>query len=177
MFGRGSFFVRFVVFLLVIGILVGGGALLYRAGFTQGYVQGAATGAAGTTQAAPGLPNQPVPYYPGFWPWWGYPHFGFFPFAGILGFFLFIFLFFGLMRLLFRPHYWGPMGAYPGTGTDGEHLLGHRGISLAAQPVRARETLKTSQRTLDRTILSAVRHSPDGCCLPRLSGKLILCKS
>ncbi len=113
MFGRGSFFVRLVVSLLMIAILIGGGALLYRAGFTQGYIQGAAASTSGATQSGPGLSNQPVPFYPGYWPWWAYPHFGFFPFAGFLGFFLFIFLFFGLMRLLFRPHHWGPMGGYP----------------------------------------------------------------
>ena len=65
------------------------------------------------------------------------PHFGFFPFGGMFGFILFIFLFFGLIRLIFRPwgwHYghmhgrgpWKGYGRYWGTppwehdGQEGE---------------------------------------------------------
>lgn len=107
---RGSFIWRLIGVLLLIGLMIGGGVMAYRAGVAQGITQApevaeALSSAAESGQAAP---------MPGYGYGYGYPihgmrpHFGFFPFGGIFGFILFIFLFFGLMRLIFRPR-WYPM--------------------------------------------------------------------
>jgi hypothetical protein len=44
MFRRGSLFLRILLALIVVGILIGAGAILYRAGYNQGYLVGAAAG-------------------------------------------------------------------------------------------------------------------------------------
>jgi hypothetical protein len=110
---------RFIIFrvigvLLVLGLLFGGGFAAYRFGYNQGVAQSPAIADA----LAQGLKNgSAVPFHRGFdgpmMPGYGYgfapmrgPHFGFFPFGGILGFLFMAFLFFGLLRLIFRPH-WG----------------------------------------------------------------------
>ena len=102
---RGSFVVRLIGVFLLVGLMIGGGALAYRAGVAQGIARApevaeALSNSAESGQAAP---------IPGYGYGYGYPlrpHFGFFPFGGIFGFILFIFLFFGLMRMIFRPWGW-----------------------------------------------------------------------
>lgn len=109
---RGSFVLRLIGILLLVGLMIGGGALAYRAGVSQGIAQApvvaeALSNAAESGQVAP-MPAYGYGYgYPGYRM---HPHFGFFPFSGIFGFILFIFLFFGLMRMIFRP--WGWHHAY-----------------------------------------------------------------
>ena len=105
---RGSFVLRLIGVLLLIGLMIGGGAMAYRAGVAQGIAQAPAVAEAlsNAAESGQGLP------YPAFgygYPHYGFrPHFGFFPFGGIFGFILFIFLFFGLMRMIFfRRWAWG----------------------------------------------------------------------
>jgi len=102
MFNRGSFVLRLIGVLLLLGLIIGGGAMAYRAGVAQGIAR-APEVATAISNAAESGQVPPVPSY-GYgygYPYYGFrPHFGFFPF-GFFGFILFIFLFFGLMRLIF----------------------------------------------------------------------------
>ena len=116
MFHRGSFFIRFLLALLVIGLLFAGGAALYRYGFTQGYTQAVIIAANEGNQTTPAVPINPGWIY-------AYPpmHWGFFPGFPLFGLVLIGFLLFAALGFLFRPRHWGhsPMGAYPG------HWHGH----------------------------------------------------
>ena len=106
MFNRGSSVLRLIGALLLVGLMIAGGVMAYRAGVAQGIAQAPAVAEAlsNATESGQGLP---VPAYGYGYPVYGLrPHFGFFPFGGILGFILFIFLFFGLLRLIFRPWAW-----------------------------------------------------------------------
>lgn len=123
MFDRGSFVLRVVGALLLVGLMIGGGAIAYRAGVAQGIAQAPAVADALSNAAEAGQPL-PVPGYGYGYPYYGFrPHFGFFPFGGILGFILFFFLFFGLLRLIFfRPwvwHYGSMHGRGPWKGYGG----------------------------------------------------------
>ena len=108
MFNRGSFVLRLIGVLLLVGLMIGGGAMAYRAGVAQGIAQApeVARAISNAAQNGQGLPAPTYGYGYGY-PFYGFhPHFGFFPF-GIFGFILIIFLFFGLMRLIFfRPWAW-----------------------------------------------------------------------
>jgi hypothetical protein len=110
MFKRGSFVVlRLIGALLLVGLMIGGGAMAYRAGVAQGIAQAPAVAEA-LSKAPESGQSLPVPAY-GYgygYPVYGLrPHFGFFPLGGIFGFILFTFLFFGLLRLIFfRPWAW-----------------------------------------------------------------------
>ena len=125
MFARGSFVLRLIGVLLLVGLMVAGGAMAYRAGVAQGIAQAPVVAEALSNAAENGQP-MPVPGY-GYgygYPYYGFrPHFGFFPFGGIFGFILFFFLFFGLLRLiLFRPwgwHYGHTHGRGPWKGYGG----------------------------------------------------------
>jgi len=106
---KGSFVWRLIGVLLLVGLMIGGGVMAYRAGMAQGIAQ-APVVAEALSNAAESGQGLPVPAY-GYR--YGYPvhglrpHFGFFPFGGIFGSILFIFLFFGLLRLIFfRPWAW-----------------------------------------------------------------------
>jgi len=104
MFRRGGFF-RFLLVLVLVCLLVGGGVALYQAGFGQGYQAGALAAAAssdGTTHLAP-APGYYWPPYAGY----GFPIFQ--PFGIFLGIGCFLFLFFvigGLLRFGAWRH-WG----------------------------------------------------------------------
>jgi len=122
---NGPFIVlRVIGFLLLVGLIAGGVFMAFRAGEAQGISQAPAVAtaiakAAENGQAAPVPPMMyPYGYGPGFYPhMYGYRHFGFFPF-GICGSILFLFLFLGLMRMIFfrgmwhRGHMHGPWGKH-----------------------------------------------------------------
>jgi hypothetical protein len=101
MFRNGTTF-RIIGVLVLVGLILAGGFIAYRAGVAQGIAQ-APQVATAISQAADS--GQPVP--PMFARGYGYPrHFGFFPFGGIFISILCIFLLFGALRFLFfRP--WG----------------------------------------------------------------------
>jgi hypothetical protein len=108
---RGSFVLRFIAALVVLGLLIGAGYLAYRTGFEQGFVQGAAV----PEEGAP-LDRPVYPYHPGYWR----PHFGFFPSFPFFGFFFVGLLIFWLVGGLFRRRYWG----YPGYWHHHDHPYG-----------------------------------------------------
>ncbi len=122
---RGSFLVRILITLLLVGLLVAGGVALYRFGWAQGYQAGALVAASSTTgqgsQAAP-----PAPYYYGPWfyerPFIG-PGFGFFPFFPLFGLGFFLIVFF-LVGSLFRV--WGYRRWYGAPGPGYWHHEGER---------------------------------------------------
>jgi hypothetical protein len=119
MFRTGSFFLRLLFGLILIGALVWGASAIFQAGQAQGYALGLSQGSAANPEITPGVQPPMVPYY-GYWPF-ARPYFGFFPFFGLL---LLIPLAFLLFGLLFRPwrygygskgyyhhgHPWGPWG-------------------------------------------------------------------
>jgi len=113
----GPFIVfRVIGFLLLIALIVGGGAMAYKAGIAQGISQAPAVATAISKAAENGQSVPPMMYDRGYGH--GHPdpygfgyrhHFGFFPF-GIIGSIFFIFLFFGLLRIVFfRPWHRGHM--------------------------------------------------------------------
>jgi len=129
MFRKGPFiFFRLIGLLLLIGLIVGGGAMAYRAGIAQGISQSPAVAtaiskAAENGQVAPALPPMLVGrgYGPGFYPMMGVHPF-FFPFGGIcLGLF-FLFLFFGFVKMMFFRRMWhgGHNGHHGPWGRDWE---------------------------------------------------------
>ncbi|HLE14552.1 MAG TPA: hypothetical protein VI776_07375 [Anaerolineales bacterium] len=99
MFYRGSFFIRFLLVLVLLGVLAAGGYLIFQAGQAQGYALGQA--AAGDPPGAQALP------YPGYFPYM-MPYRGFFfpPFFGLLCVGGLLFVFFLAAGGLFRPHHW-----------------------------------------------------------------------
>jgi hypothetical protein len=112
---RFGFLFRFLLALVLIGVLVAGGMALYRTGWAQGYQTAAVTTAAGSAAgaAAPAVPAPyyaypPVPYGYGY----GFHPF-FFPFGPLLGIGFFLFVIFaigGLFRFGMRRHWAGGYG-------------------------------------------------------------------
>lgn len=117
MFTRGSFVLRLIGVLFLVGLMIAGGVIAYRAGVAQGIARApeVATAISNAAESGQGLT---VPDYGYGYPYYGFrPHFGFFPFGGIFGFILFFFLFFGLLRLIFfRPWGWHMYGRGPWKG-------------------------------------------------------------
>jgi hypothetical protein len=110
MIERGSTTIwRVLAALLVVGLLLGAGAMVYRAGVDQGLAQAAIVQGEEGQGAVPGFR-----FYPGFYR----PHFGFFPGFPLFGIFFFGLFFLFLLRWLFRPWGWGSRGhwhAHPHT--------------------------------------------------------------
>ena len=123
---RGSFFLRFLGVLILVGILLAGGALLYRAGQTQGYQMGAAAASSAAEGETPGTAPL-VPYGPGYWPYYPRPHFGlfpFFPFGGLCSSILLVLLVLFALRLIFWPRHWFYHGKGPGGWGEHPHEWG-----------------------------------------------------
>ncbi|OGO33618.1 MAG: hypothetical protein A2W35_14290 [Chloroflexi bacterium RBG_16_57_11] len=133
---RGSFFLRALGVLILIGVLLAGGALLFRAGQAQGYQTGIAAGVAASAAAGGETPGTAsvTPYGPGYGPayWRNYPgpHFGFFPFfpfGGLCGSILLVLLVLFALRLIFRPWGWFHHGKGPGGWGEHPHEWGPHG--------------------------------------------------
>jgi hypothetical protein len=123
MSNRGSFFLRALGALVLIGVLAAGGALLFQAGQAQGYQMGvtaASSATGGETQGATPL----VPYGPAYWPYYARPHFGFFPFGWLCGSILMVFLALFALRLVLWPRRWYHHGKGPGDWGDHPHPWG-----------------------------------------------------
>lgn len=116
---RNGFIFRLIGVLLLIGLVAAGGFMAYKAGMAQGTLQAPEVAAAIENAAEEG---QSVPPMAGYG--YGYPHgygfgyhhhFGFFP-GGFCFSILFIFLFFGFLRMIFFRgwrHGWGHHGHGP----------------------------------------------------------------
>ena len=115
---KGPFIVlRVLGILLILGLIAGAGAFGYKAGLAQGIQQAPEVAAAFEKAAENGqvaMPGAPMMYgygYPHMYGF-GHPHF-FNPFGAICFSFLFLFLFFGAMKMLFfrrMRHSWGHHG-------------------------------------------------------------------
>jgi hypothetical protein len=119
---KGPFIIfRLIGLLLVIGLIVGGGAMAYRAGVSQGISQAPAVATAISKAAESGqvAPVPPMMYGYGMR---GYGHhFGFFPFGAICGSIFFLFLFFGFIKMMFFRRMWhGRHGHHGPWGKDWE---------------------------------------------------------
>jgi hypothetical protein len=103
MFRKGPFIIfRLIGLLLVIGLIVGGGAMAYRAGIAQGISQAPAVATAISKAAESGqvAPVPPMMYGYGY-PMYARHHFGFFPLGGICLSIFFLFFFFGFLKMIF----------------------------------------------------------------------------
>lgn len=105
---RNGFIFRLIGALLLIGLVAFGGFMAYKAGVAQGIARAPEVAEAIQQTAENGQPVPPMyaPYG------YGYPHFGyrhhFNPFGAICFSILFLFLFFGALRMLFgRPWHHG----------------------------------------------------------------------
>src|SRR5690606_36153674 len=101
---------RFIGALFLIALLVVGGTFVYRAGIAQGISQSPQVAQAIQQSVENGNPmpmfNQGYGYGYPFHHGFGFgPHFGLFP-MGLCFSILFVFLFFGLLRFIFRPWAW-----------------------------------------------------------------------
>jgi hypothetical protein len=109
---RNGFVFRLIGVFILIGLMVGGGFMAYRAGIAQGVSEAPAVATAISEAAENG---QVAPYAPGYG--YGFPHpygfgyrhhFGFFPIGGFCFSIFFLFLFFGLLKMIFfRPWHHG----------------------------------------------------------------------
>lgn len=117
---KPSFIVlRVVAALLLIALMAGGAFAAYRFGYAQGVTHSPAVAEAlaqgfkeGSAIPAFGRPMLYGYGYP--MGMWGHHHFGFFPFMACLGPLFFMFLFFGLLRLIFFRRHWGWHGHWHG---------------------------------------------------------------
>ena len=123
---KGPFIVlRVIGFLLFVALIIGGGAMAYKAGVSQGISQAPAVATAISQAAENGQPIPPMMYsqpYGYGYPMYGRHHFGFFPF-GICGSIFFLFLLFGFMKMIFfgrMRHGWGHHGHHGSWGKDWE---------------------------------------------------------
>jgi hypothetical protein len=102
-----SIIVRMIAAFLLIGLLAAGGYTAYRAGVAQGIAQAPEVVEAIQQQGVPVAPMVGYGYPHGF----GYHHFN--PFGAICFSIFFLFLFFGLMKMIFfrrMRHGWGHHG-------------------------------------------------------------------
>jgi hypothetical protein len=131
MFRTGSFTLRFLLALVLLAGLVGAVAFAFRAGYSQGYVIGAAADGE-APQFAPGYRM-----YPGMMPYFGmhfFPPIGLF-FCGLP------LLFVALLAAIFRPRHWHHHPAWAGHG--GPHHWSHEhpcGPDHASQTPPAHES-------------------------------------
>ena len=126
MSNRGSFFLRSLGVLILIGVLLAGGALLFQAGQAQGYQIGVAAAGQAVNGETPGTAPL-VPYGRGYWPYYARPPFGFFPFfpfGGLCGSILMVLLVLFALRLIFRPRHWFYHGKGPGDWGEHPHEWG-----------------------------------------------------
>jgi hypothetical protein len=125
MFRNGLVF-RIIGALLLIGLIAAGGFMAYKAGVEQGVAQApaVATAIAKSVENGQGAPIPPMMYDrgygygPGYPMMYGHHEFGFFPLGGICFSIFFLFLFFGLMKMVFfrrmhhEGHSYGPWGRH-----------------------------------------------------------------
>ncbi len=118
MLHKRHFFLRFIGTLLLIGLLIAGGAAAFQAGQARGYMLGAA--AAGTQLSAPPAVQPAFPGgMPGYFTPYGFHPMHFFPFFGIGLALLFFFAVGGMFRMMAFRHWMrhahmeghGPWGA------------------------------------------------------------------
>ncbi len=133
MFRAGSFLVRFLLALLLIGMLATGGYMLFQAGQAQGYALGLQAAGQEGQPAAPEVYGLPY-YYPGYL---HSPHFFFFPFGPLLGFLFWGLLIFFVFRGVFHRRNWAGPGhhhAYPPHWPQGQPWQGWAGREAPPQP-------------------------------------------
>ncbi|MBL8103217.1 MAG: hypothetical protein JNM02_11840 [Anaerolineales bacterium] len=117
MFRNGLVF-RVIGVLLLLGLIAAGGFMVFKAGEARGVMQApaVATAISEAAENGQGAPVPPMMYGRGY----GYPysygyhhHFGFFPFGAICGSIIFLFFFFGFLKMIFfrgMRHGWGSHG-------------------------------------------------------------------
>ncbi|NOT05590.1 MAG: hypothetical protein HOP27_13420 [Anaerolineales bacterium] len=119
---RNGFVFRLIGVVLLLGLIVAGSFMAFKAGEARGITQAPAVATAISKAAESGqaAPVPPMMYSLGY----GYPysfgyrhHFGFFPFGAICGSIFFLFFFFGFMKMIFfrrmrhgGHHMHGPWG-------------------------------------------------------------------
>ena len=127
---KGPFILfRVLGLLLVLGLIAGAAAFSFKAGEARGIMQAPAVATAIEKAAEDGQAVPPMMYGYGHPYGYGYGmrgyghHFGFFPFGAICGSILFLFFFFGFMKMLFfrgMRRGWGHHGHHGPWGKDWE---------------------------------------------------------
>ena len=127
---KGPFILfRVLGLLLVLGLIVGAAAFSFKAGEARGVMQAPAVATAIEKAAEDGQAVPPMMYGYGHPYGYGYGmrgyghHFGFFPFVAICGSIIFLFFFFGFMKMLFfrgMRRGWGHHGHHGPWGKDWE---------------------------------------------------------
>lgn len=153
MFRKGPFIVfRLIGLLLVIGLIVGGGAMAYRAGITQGISQAPAVASAISKAAENGQIAPVFPFMHGHGYEYGYPmmysrhHFGFFPLGGICLSVFILFLFAGFLKMIFFSrmrqggHMHGPWGSHWEGGVPSMFAEWHKRAHSEAAPSDSEES-------------------------------------
>jgi len=128
MFHKGHFLFRLLGVLLLIAVLIGGGALLFRSGQAQGYAIGLAASGKELTVPAPGANPGPSMFPGGHYGYGFYPpHFMpfFAPFGCLAGGMFLLFFFFAMGGIL-RMFAWRHMLRHAGPGPNGPSSGWHR---------------------------------------------------
>ena len=117
---RNGLVFRIIGAVLLVALIIGGGAMVYRAGMAQGISQSpaVATAIAQSAESGQPAPVPPMMYGRPYGYGYGYPMYGhpamFFPFGAICGSIFFLFLFFGALRMIF-------FGGMRHRGWEGRH--------------------------------------------------------
>ncbi len=114
---RNGFVFRLIGVVLLLGLMAAGSFMAFKAGETKGIAQAPAVATVISEAAENGQALPPMAYGPsygyGYHPYsFGYRHhFGFFPIGGICFSIFFLFLFFGVLKMIFfrRMHHNGHM--------------------------------------------------------------------
>lgn len=132
----GSVIMRMIGVIVILGLLVAGGAFIYRAGYARGLAESPAM-AAGTAQLPAYAPGWSMT--PGMWM---YPRYMFPTFGQILGIFFLGLIFVFFLRMIFRPWRWRMKGAHR-HGYGHHHGYGWGGPPWARSPEDADETAQS----------------------------------
>jgi hypothetical protein len=112
---RNGFVFRLIGILLLVGLMAFGGFMAYKTGVTAGIAQAPAVATAMSQsaengQGMPWMYGYPHPYGFGY-----HPYLGYFPLGGICFSIFFLFLLFGVLRMVFFRtwrHTWGHPGSW-----------------------------------------------------------------
>jgi hypothetical protein len=124
---RNGLAIRIIATIFLVGLMIAGGFMIYKAGIAQGVSQApvVATAISQAAQNGQPAPFPPMMYGQGYGYGYGYPMyghpFGFFPLGAICGSIFFLFLIFSLMKMIFfggmrhrswESHKYGPWGRH-----------------------------------------------------------------
>ena len=128
---RRGIVARLILAVILVVVLVGGGMLLYRSGWAQGYQAGSIVSSSEGTEILPMVPQFRSHLYGPFMPGFGFPFFGLCLSIGFI--FMIMFLIGGILKPWGRRHWagyphhgkWGSGPVPPWAKDWGEHQRKH----------------------------------------------------